>query len=977
MANIESPSELKQFDAALTSVPFRDRQRATATFAQITARVPAGVAQSLAPLLLETPDPDLALNLFDRLVEHGGSELLRSFDRQRFLIHYALAVFGNSAWLGETLIQNTDLFHTLARDKNFGLSHSREDYAENFARFSSRLVETDTALLLARFKRREYVRIMLRDVLNIATLAETTGEISALSDVLIEQALRAADLAMRNRYGAPQHVDADGRLVDTPFAVLSLGKLGGNELNYSSDIDLMFIHGDGQEPPSAVISNHEYFVRLAQQVSEILSRMTRDGAAFRIDLRLRPQGGEGDPAVGLTHALDYYTRRAADWELQALIKVRHSAGNQALAREFIRRVQPFVYTEQVNFAAVETALQSREKMLTRRRMPAAGDIDLKIDRGGIRDIEFLVQCLQRVYGGKEVWLRSGGTLFSLAKLHDKRHLSSKEFHDLTTAYEFLRKLEHRLQLRRGQQTHRIPSDPAELEALERSVRSGDVHTNTSQPLRDNIRERMRAVTEIYTRVIHNQQIQQERESAEDEFRLVSTGGFGREQEQRQIMERLAQDAPGLFELARRSDLSHHTRRNLFRFLAAAFTSSDRYRTLLQNAHAVENALRLFAASEYLTDILVRYPEEISALASAPGAAQRSAQGMFSQVATCGGTCDPVFDYMKHSGLNSDEKLSLLRRHYRSRAFALGARYVVRPYDVYEALADVTALDEAAIKAACDIAGMPAGLAVFALGRLGTYEADLLSDADLLFVRDESLDAVVATRTAERIVEVLSAYTRDGAVLSVDTRLRPNGTEGELVVTAAHLREYFISRAQPWEALTFTKLRHVAGTLEPVLQPQSLLVVLQERFAGDPGFPAQIHDVRVKLEKSNERDLKTGAGGSYDLDYIVGFLMVKHGILQPRANLRDSLRLVRERGFLTAPDAQALGQAARLLRTVEHAIRLVLGKSSKTVPVSGPARQAVEDLTFSALRSGRGYRDLDAVMQRTFLTVREIYTRTLT
>src|SRR5206468_11710056 len=208
--------------------------------------------------------------------------------------------------------------------------------------------------------------------------------------------------------------------VTTPFAVLSLGKLGGNELNYSSDIDLLYLHGDGPEPPAAAISNREYFVRLAQQVTEILSRHTAEGAVFRIDLRLRPQGNEGELAISLSNALRYYAETAHDWERQALIKVRNSAGDIALAREFIRRVQPQVYSEQVNFAAIKTALVAREKIDRKRRKQAATEgyesIDVKIDRGGIRDIEFLVQCLQRVYGGAEPWLRSGGTVFSLQKL---------------------------------------------------------------------------------------------------------------------------------------------------------------------------------------------------------------------------------------------------------------------------------------------------------------------------------------------------------------------------------------------------------------------------------------------------------------------------------------------------------------------------------------------------------------------------------
>ena len=222
-------SEPGQFETALANVEFSHRQRAAQDFARIAERAPAAVIEALPPLLAESPDPDSALNLFERLTETASHDLFRLFSRQPFLIHYALAVFGYSQWLGETLIQNTDLFHSLARDRSLELSHSREDYAEAFARFRSRSIETDISLLLARFKKREYIRIVLRDVLGIATLADTTAEISAVSDVMIEEALREAALVMRNRYGAPHTLDKTGRVVDTNFAVLSLGKLGGNE----------------------------------------------------------------------------------------------------------------------------------------------------------------------------------------------------------------------------------------------------------------------------------------------------------------------------------------------------------------------------------------------------------------------------------------------------------------------------------------------------------------------------------------------------------------------------------------------------------------------------------------------------------------------------------------------------------------------------------------------------------------------------
>src|SRR4029078_2206865 len=232
-----------------------------------------------------------------------SSDVVRLLDQHNFLAHYAIVVFGHSRFLGDTLIQNPDLLASFLRERNLDRSLSQEEFHETLARCRARASESYVAVTLARFKRREYVRIMMRDVLRIAPLAETTAEISALSDVLIEEALREAASAMQHRFGSPQHLDPEGRVADTSFAVLSMGKLGGNELNYSSDIDLLFIFGDGKELPDAELSNCEYFIRRAQQVTEILCRPTPEGPVFRIDLRLRPQGNEGELAVSLSHAL--------------------------------------------------------------------------------------------------------------------------------------------------------------------------------------------------------------------------------------------------------------------------------------------------------------------------------------------------------------------------------------------------------------------------------------------------------------------------------------------------------------------------------------------------------------------------------------------------------------------------------------------------------------------------------------------------
>jgi len=965
----------------LAVVSFRESEVAHKNFERISLKISPGLAKALPTLLAESPDPDSALLLFERFVSEASPETLRLIEGHPFLAHYAIAVFGYSWYLGETLIRNPDLMHTFVREKRLDRSFTREEFSEALARFRSRSFERDNSLLLARFKRREYVRIMLRDVLHIAPLAETTAEISAMSDVLIEEALREAESEMERRFGLPQHLDSEGRAVNTPFAVLSMGKLGGNELNYSSDIDLLFLFGDGREPPSAPISNREYFVRLAQQVTEILSRPTAEGAVFRIDLRLRPQGNEGELAINLSHALRYYAVTAHDWERQALIKVRFSAGNEGLAREFIRRIQPQIYSEEINFAAIKTALMTREKIDRKRRRQSAAEgqrgIDVKIDRGGIRDVEFLVQCLQRVYGGAEPWLRSGGTLFSLQKLHDKRHISGRDFHELTSAYAFLRHLEHRLQLRRGQQVHRLPQSSHELQVLQRSM-VGLTPGYRLADLKTAVQERMAAVAEIYQRVIYHQQTRRALAPAEDEFRLQARAeAVSPDQSHREMLERLAEDAPRLAQAVAGLKPGSVARKNALRFLSSAFGGSERYAAMLREQEIISDSLSLFETSEYLTDILVRHPEEVSTLSEIRSCAPRLRSGnlfTLSEEDRFAGR-DPVFAYIAGSTAAHGERIALLRRHFRHCMFASGARDVAEFRPVYSALAETSAAADEAINAAFGIAGGPRGLAILALGRLGSREFDLLSDADLLFVCDERHDRRSLVRAAEQVMQALSAYTQEGLVFPVDTRLRPRGGEGELLVTPAHLEEYFSSEAQPWEALVYTKLRLICGDAALGRRAEAATEALFRRFSAEETFPSAVRQMRKRLEEASapEKSVRTSAGALYDADFLSGFLLVKHGIRTKMGTLRDRLWRCAAAGVLEKRDAAVLDHAAELCRTVEHVLRLVTGRNLRWLPSGEHARSAAERLSSQVLR--REFADgLEPELLRTFAMVREIYNR---
>lgn len=973
----------------MSEVAFHQPARAERNLERIRTLLPESVYDLLPTLLGESPDPDSALNLLERLAAEATPEVMQLLRQCPPLLHYLLCAFGHSHYLGEALLSNQDLLPALASQKKLDQSLDREDYRQRLGQFASEQ-EADVAAQMARFKKREYVRIMLRDVLNIAPLADVTAEISALADTLIEHALEVCAASMQARYGPQQKSPLHG------FSVIALGKLGGNELNYSSDVDLLYLFQDGDELPGAVLPRREYFIRLAQQITDLLSRVTSEGQVFRIDLRLRPQGNDGEPALPLSRALRYYAESAQDWELQALIKARCSAGDGVLIREFIRGVEPRVYRSGLNLSAIETALHSAERIRSRanrRRPQPQPGVDVKLDRGGIRDVEFLVQCLQRVHGGDDAWLRSGGTLYALQRLSDKRHISGKDFHDLTQAYEFLRRLEHRLQLRQGQQLHRLPASNDGIAILARSMgRLPDgVSAATPEALLSLCSRHMQRVAEIYQRVVHAQQSLGERGRAQKEFALLPAISIeeARDGSYEQLLARLSEDSPGLHKIAARRNLSGRCRRLLHRFLSSALTSPQRYATVLYSAEALEQALTIFETSDFLSDILVRHPEEIGTIdhaAQQPQSANILQLGLEPEPIL---GSDPIFAFAGSPELPYAEKMALLRRHFRHRVFAIGVHDLFSHPQVFESLEGATAVADGAIRAAFNIAqqqlrpeerGVASEFSVLALGRLGAREFDLGSDADLLFVREEGANAAAARRLAEYFVEALAAYTQEGTVFAVDTRLRPLGAEGELVTTPSALRNYFdlSGEAQAWEALSFMKLRPLAGSVPLARRAAVAVRTPAERFASSTGFSAKVLAMRERLAQSEPggaANFKIAAGGFYDIDFITGFLLVRHRLPFEAGNTRKRLHALATNGLLSDADCATLDYGVELLRAAEHAIRLFSGRARAVLPQAEHPRKTIEHLTCRML-GDQDITGLQSELRRVQESVRAVFNRVI-
>ncbi|PYT04944.1 MAG: hypothetical protein DMF60_13645, partial [Acidobacteria bacterium] len=386
--------------------------------------------------------------------------------------------------------------------RGFDRVKSTEQLSEELARFVTRIIEADDSTRLARFKRRELLRIYLRDCLGIATLSEITEELSNLADVILGYGLARANQEMANLHGAPLTHDIRGRIENAEFAIVALGKLGCRELNYASDVDLFFVFsGDGKTAGNgrsrdSVISNKEFFFGVAERVVQTIGRSSDEGAVYRIDLRLRPYGRDGDMVSEIERAADYYRNRAHNWERQALIRARASAGSEIVVTRFLNLVRDSIFTRDALPDTLEGVRRAKEQ-IDRKESARMRGFNVKLGPGGIREIEFIAQALQLQHGGREPWVRSAQTLIVLARLAEKHYLSEAERARLSAAYSFLRMVEHRLQMEHGAQTHTLPTARSRVELLAR--RCG--YTQGDDPAAAFIRDLERHASDV--RAVYN------------------------------------------------------------------------------------------------------------------------------------------------------------------------------------------------------------------------------------------------------------------------------------------------------------------------------------------------------------------------------------------------------------------------------------------------------------------------------------------
>lgn len=441
----------------------------------------------ILPMMLEsisrTADPDQALNHWERLFGSVSRasllDYLRTWPRMLDLL---CAIFGNSDALAFTLIRDPMLVYWLAEEDVLSRAPTRKELERALQESIGHLAAKETKLdALRRFRRREMLRIGVRDLLKRAMVPETTASLSDLACVLIHAAYEIIDADLRQQYGVPMHQARKGRWVETGFTVIGMGKLGGHELNYSSDVDLIYLYeahgGETRAPkggPAAVpagvgISNEEYFEILARELTRVLSEPTREGHVFRVDLRLRAEGSIGQLARSLDEYQRYYAVRGQVWERLALLKAAPVAGSQAVGQAFLKMIKPFVLgaggkvDHDQALAIVQDVRAVKDMIDAKMTDRGHGQRNVKLGTGGIREIEFFVQTIQVLAGRKVPALLDRSTIGSLKRLTDKKLLSAKERDALTDAYVFLRDVEHKLQMVHDLQTHSLPAEEAELE----------------------------------------------------------------------------------------------------------------------------------------------------------------------------------------------------------------------------------------------------------------------------------------------------------------------------------------------------------------------------------------------------------------------------------------------------------------------------------------------------------------------------------
>ncbi len=879
---------------------------------------------------------------------------------------------------------------------------------------------------LRRHKYREMLRLCLRDLGGRASVFAVAQELSDLASAQLDLTARQLFRNLVAKHGSPQKLSPDADGSELGFVVLGMGKLGARELNFSSDVDVIFLYAtDGQTRggPEGALTHLQFYGRLAEQLTAALSEATADGFVCRVDLNLRPDGRSGPIVNSLDAAEHYYQAFGRTWERVAMLRARPVGGDLELGENFLKRIEPFVFRKSLDFSVVEE-LRAQKAQIDRKANNAD---DLKLGQGGIREVEFFVQALQLLTGGRKPRLRERATLPALDKLLFEGLLRSRDRDVLANAYAFLRRAEHRVQMVNELQTHRLPEDEAALLRLAKQMgfdevasfkaaldgHRHDVHVHFGDLLKAAQDEPLAADPRWFD------VLDPERPT---EFRTFLLNELGLRDADAALasIERLARKRELPFAL------SHALPAEALTLLSETLASPDpdaalfhlaelfgpltsprhTYDLLARHPQTARLLLALFGTSEFLSRYFLRNPEllEVMVRADATHAHQnREAreQELSARLTTLADASDV------------EAVLTNLGRFKNEEVLRIGLNDVGGHLDVLEVGRQLSLLAEVLLEACLHQAeselqarygtpttssGERANLCVIAMGKLGGSELGYHSDLDLLMLysgqgetRGNSNQRSITlgeyfTRLAQRLLSHLSTPLREGALYRTDTRLRPSGNQGALVTTVDAFVEHHLRRAQLWEHQALLKARPVSGdrTLWTKAS-EAVRGAVFDRRRQPQKVANEIDAMRVRMEREiasetrHHFDPKVGHGGLVDVEFATQYLQLVHGandveLWEP--NTLAALSKLARLGALSSDDATFLHDAYVFLRRLENRLRIVKDFHLSRLPRAG------RDLGLLARRLGyegspeQAGPALLADYQRSTLGVRLAYRRLL-
>ena len=785
------------------------------------------------------------------------------------------------------------------------------------------------------WKSLEMTRIAVRELANVASLEETTGELSQVAEICIRKVFEHWDTELRQQYGSPK----------AEFAILALGKLGGGELNHSSDVDLLFLYSE-EGHLTAHISYHEFFNRLGKRILETFSTGHPAGSLFRVDLRLRPEGSAGPLARSLASMENYYAGFGETWERLALIKARGIGGSRELAYEFLRQHQPFIYPKSASPDLLDEIASIKRRI--ERDIVGADKLerDVKLGRGGIREIEFIVQTLQLMHGARHPFLQEPAMLKALRALRQLDLLPRQEVLILDNAYRFLRRVEHRLQIEAEQQTHIVPPDSEAVRRLALSLRFPSSEDFTAA-----LQKRMRAVRPIFQRIVSETSTirspkvddleiftDQKRAAKALSHLVQGAAGFHIAPRTRQIFRKLR---PALLEWLANTADPDGTLNQFVRLVDGYGLRSLFFELLVANPRLLELVIKTFDASRFASELLIRRPQLLEDITRDPTFGEpRSVAENLRRLESLGADAhnlDPIRAYRQRQ---------LVRIILRD---VLG---LIQPAATFAELSDVA---EACLVFVAKLLRSEQ-LTVIAVGKFGGREISYGADLDVLFVGDN-------VRTAQNLMTAMAQPTAEGNVWALDARLRPEGEKGPVVCSLETYESYYAGRAQPWELQALTRARSISGPLQNEFMETAKRA--WRRACQDNDLFVKIDEMleRIRRERgsgSDFLDLKTGNGGIIEGEFLVQALQMRGNIWDQ--NWERAVDRLHEQGKLSSSDAASLKNSYAFLRRCELALRRYDNRGVSTLP-SDPDEQRK-----FAIRLG--YHELDA-FRRDYLEARNV------